>query len=180
MTHPSPALAPEDDTDFVRFWNEVLAPKFIRFRHILVDGLAQHSAAVFPELPVRPGDRVMDVGCGFGDTAVELARRAGPQGRVTGVDCCDAFLDEARAAARDSGLANIDFLRADAERILARHEQADPVAREAPEPPAVVFLDQLGARLEQLVDGGYLQCHEDGDDETDEIEDEDTLTIAAE
>ena len=58
MTHPSPALAPEDDTDFVRFWNEVLAPKFIRFRHILVDGLAQHSAAVFPELPVRPGDRL--------------------------------------------------------------------------------------------------------------------------
>src|SRR6476661_1965345 len=40
-----------EDTAFVRFWNDVLAPKFIRFKHILVDGLSQHSDAVFPTLP---------------------------------------------------------------------------------------------------------------------------------
>ena len=39
-----------EDTPFVRFWNEVLAPKFIRFKHILVDGLTQHSEAIFPTL----------------------------------------------------------------------------------------------------------------------------------
>src|SRR5262245_59236548 len=37
-----------EDTAFVRFWNDVLAPKFIRFKHILVDGLSRHSEAVFP------------------------------------------------------------------------------------------------------------------------------------
>ncbi len=108
----------EEDSDFVRFWNEVLAPKFLRFRHILVGGLSQHSAQVFPTLPVNSGDRVLDVGCGFGDTAVQLARRVGPNGRVTGVDCCDAFLEEARKHAAESRQANIDFLRADAERLL--------------------------------------------------------------
>jgi hypothetical protein len=37
------------DTEFVEFWNSVLAPKFIRFKHILVGGLTQHSEAVpFP------------------------------------------------------------------------------------------------------------------------------------
>lgn len=36
-----------EDTLFVEFWNTVLAPKFIRFRHILVGGLTQHSEAVF-------------------------------------------------------------------------------------------------------------------------------------
>ena len=47
-----------EDSQFVRFWNEVLAAKFIRFKHILVGGLSRHSEAVFPSLPVRPGDHV--------------------------------------------------------------------------------------------------------------------------
>ncbi|MCB2100082.1 MAG: class I SAM-dependent methyltransferase [Rhodobacterales bacterium] len=105
----------EPDSAFVDFWNAVLAPKFIRFRHILVDGLSRHSAAVMPALPVRAGDRVLDVGCGFGDTALDLANRVGPQGRVLGVDCCDAFLDCARQIAGAAGTANLDFARHDAE-----------------------------------------------------------------
>ena len=117
FSNPSPMLA-EEDSDFVRFWNETLAPKFINFRHILVGGLEQHSAAIFPELPVKDGDDVLDVGCGFGDTAIQLAKKVGPDGHVTGVDCCDAFLDHARADARASGLSNLDFLRADAEKML--------------------------------------------------------------
>ena len=89
-----------EDSQFVRFWNEVLAAKFIRFKHILVGGLSRHSEAVFPSLPVRPGDHVLDVGCGFGDTAIRLAELVGPTGRVVGVDCCEAFLDHARAEVR--------------------------------------------------------------------------------
>ena len=107
-----------DDSEFVRFWNEVLAPKFIRFRHVLVDGLTRHSAAVFPRLPVRPGDRVLDVGCGFGDTAMQLARIVGPEGEVVGIDCCDAFLAAAEADRAEAGLRNLRFLRGDAEVAL--------------------------------------------------------------
>src|SRR5512143_2004835 len=93
-------------TQYVDFWNEVLVPKFIRYKHILVDGLTHHSEAIFPSLPVKEGDRVLDVGCGFGDTAIKLARRVGPSGNVVGVDCCDAFLDIARNDAKASGLNN--------------------------------------------------------------------------
>jgi len=96
MNNPASTSAPTaEDSEFVRFWNDVLAPKFIRFKHILVGGLSRHSEAVFPALPVRPGDHVLDVGCGFGDTAIRLADRVGPTGQVVGVDCCDAFLDQA-------------------------------------------------------------------------------------
>jgi ubiquinone/menaquinone biosynthesis C-methylase UbiE len=107
-----------DDTPFVQFWNDVLAPKFIRFKHVLVDGLTQHSEAVFPSLPVRPGDRVLDVGCGFGDTAIKLANLVGPEGEVVGIDCCDAFLDYARKDVEAKGLTNIRFMRGDAEVAL--------------------------------------------------------------
>lgn len=107
-----------EDTAFVRFWNEVLAPKFIRFKHILVDGLSRHSEAIFPSLPVQAGDEVLDVGCGFGDTALKLAARVGPDGHVVGIDCCDAFLDFARAEVRKRGLANVTFVRGDAEIAL--------------------------------------------------------------
>lgn len=102
----------------VEFWNTVLAPKLIRFRHVLVPGLARHSQAVFPDLPVKHGDHVMDVGCGFGDTAVELARRVGPDGAVLGVDCTSALIDEAREYATDTGAHNVTFQCHDAEQGL--------------------------------------------------------------
>lgn len=114
--------APAEDTAFVQFWNEVLAPKFIRFKHILVDGLSHHSEAIFPALPVRAGDHVLDVGCGFGDTALKLAERVGPRGSVVGIDCCDAFLDYARAAVRARSLANVSFVRGDAEIALPNNQ----------------------------------------------------------
>lgn len=123
MTDTSSSESPAaQDTAFVQFWNTVLAPKFIRFKHVLVDGLSRHSEAVFPTLPVRPGDQVLDVGCGFGDTAIELAARVGPEGSVLGIDCCDAFLDIAREEVRSRGLANVQFQRGDAEIALPANQ----------------------------------------------------------
>jgi len=111
-----------EDTEFVRFWNEVLAPKFTRFRHVLVGGLTYHSEAVFPKLPVKQGDRVLDVGCGWGDTAMKLARLVGPEGEVVGIDCCDAFLDDAKADLAQTDLTNVTFIRGDAEVALPEGE----------------------------------------------------------
>ena len=112
--------APREDTEFVRFWNEVLAPKFNRFRHVLQGGLSYHSEAVIPKLPVRAGDRVLDVGCGWGDTAMKLARIVGPEGEVVAIDCCDAFLTNAQADLEATGLTNVTFLRGDAEVALPK------------------------------------------------------------
>ena len=73
------------DTDFVKFWNTVLEPKFTRFRHILQGGLSRHSAAVLPKLPIRKGMSVLDVGCGWGDMSIQVAEVVGPGGRVVGI-----------------------------------------------------------------------------------------------
>ncbi|NMG74442.1 class I SAM-dependent methyltransferase [Aromatoleum diolicum] len=99
--------------EYVEFWNEVLVPKFVRYKHILVGGLTHHSARIFPTLSVKEGDKVVDVGCGFGDTAIELARRVGPHGSVLGIDCCDEFLDFGRREADRARVGNIRFVEAD-------------------------------------------------------------------
>ncbi len=103
----------EANTEFVDFWNEILVPKFTEYRHVLVGGLTHHSAKIFPSLEVRAGDRVVDVGCGFGDTAIALAKRAGPSGSVLGIDCCEAFLEIARGDAAAAGVDNVEFVEAD-------------------------------------------------------------------
>jgi ubiquinone/menaquinone biosynthesis C-methylase UbiE len=101
-------------TEYVDFWNEILVPKFIKYKHVLVDGLTHHSEAIFPSLPVKEGDRVLDIGCGFGDTAIKLARRVGQSGSVVAMDCCEAFLDYGRKDATKLGLRNISFVNGDA------------------------------------------------------------------
>jgi ubiquinone/menaquinone biosynthesis C-methylase UbiE len=118
MTRHETLPIPEADTAIVSFWNEVLAPKFIRYRHILVGGLSRHSAAVMPALYISEGREVLDVGCGFGDTAIELAHRVGPSGRVVGIDCCQAFLELAAEDAGRSAIPNVTFALGDAERGL--------------------------------------------------------------
>ena len=106
-------VATESRSQYVDFWNNVLVPKFVRWRHIIVDGLTLHSAKVFPSLEVRKGDNVIDAGCGFGDTAIQLARLVGPTGSVLGVDCCEGFLQYGRRDAKAAALDNVSFLEAD-------------------------------------------------------------------
>jgi len=111
MSNVEAAVEPRNE--YVDFWNTILVPKFVRWRHIIVDGLTLHSAKIFPSLEVQEGDKVVDAGCGFGDTAIQLARLVGPTGSVLAVDCCDGFLAYGRDDARAAGVSNVTFLEAD-------------------------------------------------------------------
>jgi ubiquinone/menaquinone biosynthesis C-methylase UbiE len=102
----------------IEAWNTVLYEKFIRFRHLLTKGLAAHSDELFRRHAPRAGERVLDVGCGFGDTTVDLARRVGASGAATGVDCAERFIETAKAEAGASAVPNVSYLVADVQ--LAR------------------------------------------------------------
>jgi ubiquinone/menaquinone biosynthesis C-methylase UbiE len=112
----------EPRNEFVAFWNEVLVAKFERFRNILMEGLSYHSEVPLAKLHLMPGAKVLDVGCGWGDTAIRLAKMAGPTGSVIGLDCCGAFLEQGRQDAAAAGLANVRFVEADVETYPFRPE----------------------------------------------------------
>jgi demethylmenaquinone methyltransferase / 2-methoxy-6-polyprenyl-1,4-benzoquinol methylase len=63
---------------------------------------------------VGPGDSVLDVCCGTGDLALELAGRVGSEGRVVGCDFSERMLDAAREKAARRGAPHVRFEWADA------------------------------------------------------------------
>lgn len=63
----------------------------------------------------RPGEQVLDVGCGTGASALALSDYVGPSGRVTALDIAAPLLDMARARGQAEGRSNIDYLLADAQ-----------------------------------------------------------------
>ncbi len=74
--------------------------------------VARYDAAFLAAADLRPGDRVLDVGCGSGRTTREAARRTGS---AVGVDLSSAMLEVARRRAADEGLTGVRFEQADAQ-----------------------------------------------------------------
>lgn len=75
--------------------------------------LRLHNAVLRRAAGVRAGDRVLDVGCGAGQTTREAARAAG-EGSALGVDVSEAAIARARSLAEAEGVGNAAFEVADA------------------------------------------------------------------
>lgn len=83
---------------------------FERFWNILMRGLSYHSKVLLGNLQPAVVAKVLGVGCGRGDTAIQLARMVGPSGWVMGPDCCASFLDKGRCDAEVARLTNTRFV----------------------------------------------------------------------
>ncbi len=95
----------------IEAWNGVLFDRFLQYRDILVTGLGAHSDRALQEVPPRSGDRVLDIGCGFGDTTVRLAGIVGEKGSALGVDSGANFIADARN--ESATVPNVEFEVAD-------------------------------------------------------------------
>ena len=99
--------------DFISCWNEILVPKWNRFRHLLSGNGAIHSDMALPLFQIKPGDRVLDIGCGYGETCLDMAHAVGADGYVVGIDCTKDFLDIARRERDESKVSNVEFVLGD-------------------------------------------------------------------
>jgi ubiquinone/menaquinone biosynthesis C-methylase UbiE len=94
-------------------WSGVLFERFVQYRDLMVDGLAQHGEAAIDAYPPNPGDRVLDIGCGFGDATRRLADIVGPTGEAVGVDVSEPFVNASIAETKEAGTENVSFVCGD-------------------------------------------------------------------
>jgi arsenite methyltransferase len=74
---------------------------------------------------IRPGETILDVGCGGGIDTVLAAQRTGPSGRVIALDFLPEMLERTAAAAREAGLENVETLESEMESIELPDESID-------------------------------------------------------
>jgi len=103
-----------DNAEQIAEWNGVQGQRWAAMQREIDGVVVPFGAAALDAAKARPGERVIDIGCGCGDTSFELARRVGSAGRVLGVDVSRPMLEVARAQAAEPGSAPLAFADADA------------------------------------------------------------------
>lgn len=108
------SVAP-DNAEATEAWSGPLFELFVKYRELTTAGLGAHGEKAMGASPPRPGERVLDVGCGFGDTTRQLAELVGAEGSALGVDVSEPFIAAAQKEAE--GVANVDFRVADVQTL---------------------------------------------------------------
>ena len=101
------------NAETIEAWDGPLYERFVRFRSIVTAGLGNHGEAALELYPPQPGQRVIDVGCGFGDTTQRIAGLLGPKGHAVGVDVAPRFIEDAVRETAELGISNASFEVAD-------------------------------------------------------------------
>jgi SAM-dependent methyltransferase len=110
------SVAP-DNAEATEAWSGPLFDLFVKYRDLATAGLGAHGDAAMAANPPQPGDRILDVGCGFGDTTQRLAELVGAEGSALGVDVSEPFIAAAREEAEREGVANVEFRVADVQTL---------------------------------------------------------------
>jgi SAM-dependent methyltransferase len=109
----SAAVIAPDNEEATEAWSGVLFNRFVAYRDLVVAGLKAHGDAAMRLHPPEAGNRVLDIGCGFGDTTQQLAALVGSEGHATGVDVSEPFIEASNAEAKQAGIENVDFFATD-------------------------------------------------------------------
>jgi SAM-dependent methyltransferase len=84
-------------TEQAAFWNGPGGQGWLAAYRRIERSIAPFSAELLAAAAARPGEHVIDVGCGTGATTAELARGVGPTGHVLGVDISETLIEAARS-----------------------------------------------------------------------------------
>lgn len=97
------------------YWNGDVGRRWARSQSVLDAVFAPLTEALFAVAGLRPGETVLDIGCGSGATALIAAGAVGSAGRVVAADLSEPLLAVARSRPVPADAAPIDWMTADAE-----------------------------------------------------------------
>jgi len=97
------------------YWNQQAGPVWVAHQERLDRQIRPHGELALTILAAKPGERVLDLGCGCGDSSLSLAAQVNPGGQVLGLDLSEPMLERARERAAAAGLSNASFRVADAQ-----------------------------------------------------------------
>lgn len=108
--------------------------RILGYKEKWLDGIPESSIESFAGTgnpfslgEIRPGERVLDIGCGAGIDSLIAAKKVGPDGKVVGIDMTEAMLDKARQASETADLKQVEFRLGHAENLPVPDNWADVV-----------------------------------------------------
>ena len=101
------------NAEAIQAWDGPLFDRFVQFRHIVTTGLGAHGDEALRLNPPQEGQRVLDIGCGFGDTTQQIARSSARAARRSASTPPRTSSRPRRAEAEEAGVANARFFVAD-------------------------------------------------------------------
>jgi len=106
--------APADNSEQIAEWNGALGQRWVEKQRDIDHIVVPFGNAALKAAAPQPGDRVIDIGCGCGDTSIAIARIVGETGTVLGVDVSRPMLEVARSRGALANCAHLVFRNADA------------------------------------------------------------------
>jgi SAM-dependent methyltransferase len=103
------------NSEQIEYWNKQAGPQLVANNAAMDALIGPLGLAALERAAPRAGERAIDVGCGAGQTSLQIAERVGPTGSVLGVDISTPLLELAREKARAQGRTNVRFENADAQ-----------------------------------------------------------------
>ena len=162
------ALASPGNAEQARRWNSEGGQRWITYRERHQASHRRLLPHLFGGAAISPGDRVLDVGCGCGETTIAAAQAASA-GSALGLDLSAPMLDVARQLAAGAGVANARFEQGDAQVYPLSERSYDVVISKF----GVLFFDDPSAAFANLANavrpGGRLAFLSWQDDEHNEV-----------
>lgn len=97
------------------YWTHGVVKKWLSLAQVVESRFANINALILAQAALKPGERVLDIGCGPGTTSLAACLAVGPTGSVCGVDISAPMLEAAREQTAAMGLEQIEFVLADAQ-----------------------------------------------------------------
>src|SRR6266851_9461551 len=111
----APLEATGPNAEQIKFWNEGGGANFVKQQRMIDATIRPMGLQALDHTGLKEGAQALDVGCGCGDSSLEIARRVGSSGKVIGLDISTPMLDRAKESARAEGVSNIEFINGDAQ-----------------------------------------------------------------